>query len=277
MLRDILHQLFKYSVYALLTANIFFFYFEESAAAQLQFAGGVQLGQMIEAYVATIDTTAWVVLLLMFELETFTLNDDQLTPPVTLIMHTVRVICYSFIVYAVYGYYANLIAAAGATPLAGVSDLCSLVAQNWSYAVDLDEYETLTAANCASISSANEFFRFPGFRAVVDQAGLTEIFRLSVVDVINGTVWILVVVVLEADVRLQERNLLTGLVYKISYASKFVLYTTLFLAAVYWGIKGDFLDFWDAFLWLVAFVFIELNVVQWREETIEQVVQTNDN
>ena len=31
-----------------------------------------------------------------------------------------------------------------------------------------------------------------------------------------------------------------------------------------------FLDFWDAFLWLVAFVFIELNVFQWREEREEQ-------
>jgi hypothetical protein len=39
------------------------------------------------------------------------------------------------------------------------------------------------------------------------------------------------------------------------------------LAAIYWGIKGDFVDFWDAFLWLVAFVFIELNVFEWRRES----------
>ena len=45
-----------------------------------------------------------------------------------------------------------------------------------------------------------------------------------------------------------------------------VLYSILFLAAVYWGVKGDFVDFWDAFLWLVAFVFIEMNVFEWRAE-----------
>ena len=45
---------------------------------------------------------------------------------------------------------------------------------------------------------------------------------------------------------------------------KFVLYSTLLLAAIYWGFKGGFLDFWDAFLWLVAFVFIEMNVFEWR-------------
>lgn len=45
-----------------------------------------------------------------------------------------------------------------------------------------------------------------------------------------------------------------------------VLYATLFVAAVYWGFEGDFLDFRDAFLWLVAFIFIEMNVIQWNEE-----------
>ena len=46
-----------------------------------------------------------------------------------------------------------------------------------------------------------------------------------------------------------------------------MLYSTLFLAAVYWWFAGDFLDFWDAFLWLFAFVFIELNVFSWQAET----------
>ena len=39
------------------------------------------------------------------------------------------------------------------------------------------------------------------------------------------------------------------------------------IAAVYWGVKGDFVDFWDAMLWLIAFVFIELNVFEWRQIT----------
>ena len=34
-----------------------------------------------------------------------------------------------------------------------------------------------------------------------------------------------------------------------------------------WGYAGDFLDFWDAALWLFAFIFIELNVFEWQQET----------
>lgn len=264
------YQVFKYAVYALLTANIFIFFAEEWAASAHRFADGVALPDLIEGFAATIDTAAWVVLLLMFELETFVLDDDQFTPRTTWTLHGLRAVCYAFIVYAFYGYVTKMLFLSGTAPLAGVSDLCTLVDGTWSYAVDLDEYEILTAANCDAFSAAGAFLQLPGLAAAVDQAGFTEIYRLSWVDVINAGVWLLVVLVLEIDVRLQEHNRLEGIFLTISNFGKFFLYGTLFLAAVYWGIKGDFVDFWDAFLWLVAFVFIELNVFDWRQESLEE-------
>ena len=261
-----LYQLFKYTVYAFLTFNIYLFFDEEFAAAALQFPNGIAPVDMIEAYSATVDTLAWVVLLLMFELETYALDDDKFTRTTTWLLHGLRAICYAFIVYAFYGYIANLAFVVDTVPVAGVSDVCALLPGEWSWATTLDEYERITAANCASWSEAGVFVQFRDLPAIVDPAGLTDIVRLAWVDVINAAVWLLVVLVLEIDVRLQERNRFEGLALKLSGAAKFVLYGILFLAAVYWGIKGDFVDFWDAFLWLVAFVFIELNVFEWREE-----------
>jgi hypothetical protein len=49
-------------VYAFLTFNIYLFFDEELAAAALQFPNGVAPVDIIEAYSATIDTLAWVVL-----------------------------------------------------------------------------------------------------------------------------------------------------------------------------------------------------------------------
>ena len=150
--------------------------------------------------------------------------------------------------------------------LAGILDLCALAPGDWSWAATLDEYAAITAANCGSWSNAAEFLKFQGMQAVVDAAGLTDIVRLAWVDVINSGVWLLVVLVLEIDVRLQEHNRYEGVALYASTAVKSVLYFLLLLAAIYWGLKGDFVDFWDAFLWLVAFVFIELNVFEWRAE-----------
>ena len=263
-----LFQLFKYSVYALLTVNIYLFWREEALAARLQFPDGVGAAQLIASYASAIDTAAWVVLLLMFELETYVLEDEQYTPAITRSLQGIRVLCYGFIVYAFYGYVGKLAFIYQASELPGISELCSLVADGWSYAVDLDQYTALTAANCRSFSSATAFLRFDAMPAVVDAAGLRDIRYLAWVDVVNAAVWLLVVVVLELDVRLQERQRFEGFALRASRAAKWVLYPVLLAAAVYWGFKGDFVDFWDAFLWIVAFVFIERNVFEWREEAL---------
>jgi len=268
--RGTLFQLFKYAVYSLLTLNIFLFWREEFLAALVQHPGGVPWGSIFDAYAATIDTAAWVVLLLMFELETYVLEDRHFSPSVRWLLHGARFASYAFILFAFYGYVTNVIATYDVSVLAGVADLCALPVTEWSYAAGLDEYTVLTAENCRSVGTAGApYYQYADLPALVDGQGLIEIQRLAWVDAINSIVWILIVVILEIDVRLQERNKLVGTVYRISNSSKIVLYAILFAAAVYWGIKGDFVDFWDAFLWLLAFFFIEMNVVEWRQEEQE--------
>lgn len=262
-----LFQVFKYTLYAFLTYNVYLFFAEEFAASAVQFPDGVQLAEILVAYVATIDTAAWVVLLLVFELETYILEDQHFTKPVTRTLHGLRLVCYAFIVSAFLDYVNSLTFVQSISPLIGVTDLCALVGEQWSYAVDLDEYVSITAANCTSLSSATSFVQFSDLQATVDIPGHEAINALAWVDVINAAVWLLIVVVLEIDVRLQEKHRFEGAALRISNLLKYVLYSILTLALVYWALNGDFVDFWDALLWLVAFFFIELNVVEWRNET----------
>ena len=91
---------------------------------------------------------------------------------------------------------------------------------------------------------------------------------LAVIDFINSVAWILVVVLLEIEVRrVLAMRYGIGSTGGAFYRSKMCLYSTLFGAAIYWGFEGTFLDFWDAVLWLFDFFVIERNVVSWREET----------
>ncbi|MEM7431842.1 MAG: hypothetical protein AAF351_07870 [Pseudomonadota bacterium] len=258
-------QFFKYAVYSLLAINVYVFFAEEHAAAALQFADGIRLGQLIEAYPSAIDTAAWLILLLMFELETYVLDDDTTSTPTVRLLQVTRAVCYAIIVYAFYGYITNLMFHLDATPAEAVTNLCAL-GNGWSYAIDLDEYAAITAETCRSFSSATAFFQLPGVPAVVDADGLNAITALAWVDVINAAVWLLVVVSLEVEVALQERGRNEGAILTTNTVLKVVLYAILLMAAIFWGMKGDFVDFWDAFLWLVAFVFIELNVFDWRQE-----------
>ncbi len=266
--RHQLFTLFKYSVYAAVILNIYLFFVEEWTASLLQYPDGVPAGSLVEAYAATIDTAAWVILILMFETETSILSDEHFTRPVVWSLHMLRVLSYCFIVYAFYGYIVNVQVVSQVDFATGITNLCDHVSGNWSYAVILDQYELITGENCSSFSDASRYYQYTGMQVLVDQAGYRDILRLAWVDVINSGVWLLVVLNLEIDVRLQEHGKLDGMVLKISNISKFFIYAVLFLAAVYWGFKGDFLDFWDAFLWLLAFVSIEMNVFNWRKESI---------
>ena len=265
----VLYQLFKYSIYGLLTINVFVFFGEELLATRLEFPDGIAAGDFFMAYAATVDTAAWVILLLMFELETWVLEDRHFTRPVALSLHALRAICYLFIVSAFYGYVVDAVFVYQTSPFPGVNDLCALAGQNWSYATTFGEYSEITVANCASFTNLNAFQQFDGTQAIVDAPGLADIRFLAWVDVVNAAVWLLVVLLLEVDVRLQERNLYEGLALFLSTIAKIVLYSILAIAVVIWAIEGDFVDWWDALLWLIAFVFIELNVFEWRQESHE--------
>ena len=212
------------------------------------------------------DTLAWVVLLLMFELETYVLEDRHFTPLVGASLRGLRALCYVAIVMAFVGYIDDMRFVSDTVAFAGPGGLCALSTGEWSWAITFGEYIPISEANCASLTTAGSFVQFRDLPILVDAAGRTEIVRLAWADVINAGVWILVVLILEIDVQLQERNRYEGAALYASNAFKIVLYSTLFLVAVYWGFKGDFVDFWDAFLWLVAFVFIELNIFEWRRE-----------
>lgn len=256
---QMLFAAFKYTVYGLLIVNIGLFFQEESAAIEQTFSQGMLLSEVIQGYAATIDTAAWVLLLLMFELETSVLSATTLSQPrVKLIFWSLRLFSYGFIGYAFYGYFTKMLFIHGISPFA-VSDVCALVGHGFSVIDNLDQYPLLSSDNCSSLQS-QVLFQLDNQGVIGTEQQWKAIQWLTIVDVINSITWILVVLVLEVDVRLQRRNRFHGTIVIVSKRVKIVLYSILFGAATYWGFLGDLLDFWDAFMWLLAFFFIEMNI-----------------
>ena len=262
----------KWVVYGLLCLNAYLFLDEELAALEHTFVDGFEPGQIIQVFSATIDTCAWIVLLLLFELETSVLDDSRIQGGVRWALHGIRYVCSAAIVYAFTGYLAELLMLYSTQPFAG--DACAMLGQGISVLVDLDDYVPLAADNCATLAAPVS--QLQGFDILVPAPALDSARYLAWTDVINSGTWILVVVVLEVEVRLQLRGRLSPGIMDATKYLKFVLYAILFVCAVYWGFEGDFVDFWDAFLWLFAFIFIELNVFEWNVETSQQAVGDND-
>ena len=264
----LIFKAFKYTVYALLSVNIALFFQEEMLATEQTFSQGINLVDIIQGFAATIDTAAWVLLLLLFELETSVLSDDTLRKTkVKVTFIALRVFSYGFIGYAFYGYFSKMLLTYNISPVA-VDDLCALVGQGYASIVTLDEYPLLDAQSCAVLAD-QALFQLNGQQVLGSASDWVSIQWLAWVDVINSATWVAVVIILEVDVWLQLRGRLQGSIVSASKIIKLFLYSILFAAAAYWGLLGDFLDFWDAFMWLVAFVFIEMNLFQWQAETDE--------
>ncbi len=87
-------------------------------------------------------------------------------------------------------------------------------------------------------------------------------------DVANSVTWLLVILALQYDVYFP------GNFHKTEWAirnwTKAILYTALLVFAIMWGMQGEVLDFYDAFLWMLSFVVIEMNVFNFEHRFIEE-------
>jgi hypothetical protein len=258
-------RVFKYTVYALLMWNVFLFFQEDLAASAETFGEAINWRNVVQAYSATIDTAAWLILLLLFELETAVIDDEKLKGWIKWLFTAVRGVSYFFIVYAFYGYCYKYAVLNDLSAFAA-SDLCALVGGDFTWVSGLDEYPPLDALSCAALEG-QDLLRVEGTSVIGTAQALRQALNLAVVDIVNAADWLVIVVLLEIEVYLQIRERLTDRMIGVGRWVKGLLYGTLFAAAIYWGFEGDFLDFWDAFLWLVAFIFIEMNIFQWQEET----------
>jgi len=259
-----LFTLFKYIVYILLAYEIILWFQEDLAASAETFGDTVTWRNVVEAYSATIDTAAWVVLLLMFELETAVIPDEKLQGGLKWFFTGVVAVCYVFITWAFYGYVVKYGVITDVVPFS-IGDVCSLVGTEWNYIVDLDDYPPIDSISCLTLQG-QALFQVSGLEIIGTAASLKSAMGLAIIDIINAGTWLIIVVLLQAEVWLQLKDMLTDRLMLIAKISKAFFYAILFVCAAYWGFNGTFLDFWDAFLWLVAFIFIELNIFQWHEE-----------
>ena len=81
----------------------------------------------------------------------------------------------------------------------------------------------------------------------------------ELLDAANSALWIAVVCVLEAEVRLPRFVATHRRLFSISAS---LLYAALGVLVLIWVAAGEWFDAYDALLWLVAFVMLELDVLR---------------
>ena len=267
----IIKQSVKWIVYSLLLVNFALYLNWDWHGATHALGPAEPLIKWLQAYAASIDYAAWLVLILLFELETYVLSDKAFTPLVRRGMHGLRMLCYLFVLHTVYAYSVNTYEVYfKVKEAAGVSDLCQVADGSISFIYN-QQYTYLNEDNCAGLGAGSDFFLMDKGRVIADHASLERERWLAWLDVIEAVIWLLIMVLIEITIRLQDRGISGGRAIATLNNLKFACYSALMAMAIHWGLTDLFLNFWDEILWIGGFAAIEMNMSDWRDELEESV------
>ena len=264
-------QTVKWAVYIALTLNFGVYAYDDWMAYKSVLAPGAPWSDVFEQFATTIDMIAWLGLVFLFELETYALPDEAFEGRVTKIIHVVRVACYIGIAYAAYGYTINLVEYFDFVEIDDLTELCQIADQDRSLQLDTITYLPITAENCASISTEAPYYQKVGELSVIDTSTLDHVQKLSWVDVANAFVWLIVVFLIEFEIRMQSADRFGSRALKPVRLIKTIFYGELTINAVIWGTTGYPIYAWDAFLWIFGFWAIELNLAEWEQDRTQEL------
>lgn len=264
-------QVIKWAVYLALIVNFGIYFYDDWMAHKSALASDAPWSDVLKQFSTSIDVAAWLGLVFLFELETYALPDEAFKAWVTKSMRAVRIVCYVSIAYAAYGYTAATLDNYDVRAVTGITNLCQLADQGTALQLDTIAYAQITSENCASISAGPPFYRISGDVSVIDGPTLAHVQRLGWVDVVNAFVWLIVVFLIEVEVRMHSTDRFGSRSLKSVRQLMAVFYVELIINAVVWGVTGYPMYAWDAFLWIFGFWAIELNLAEWEQERAQEL------
>jgi hypothetical protein len=261
-------QIIRYSIYTLLMLNLFYYLWEDLIAFRYV-PRGASLAEVVENFAVTIDYVAWMVLIVLFELETDFIPSEKFKGWFKWTFNGVLAACYVVLLYAFYGYVAALVDFYHFTAFPP-EKVCGLVDGDFAYVTMDARFVELTLENCSALFQ-DAAFKSADDNLVAAPANLAASIWLGWVDVANAGVWLLVVLFIEWELMLELKGALSKPRIIVFKTIKGILYLILLGCAIYWTVESAFIDYWDAYLWLIAFVLIDLNVIDWDDKPKEAI------
>lgn len=255
-------QLFKYAVFTIVLVN-FCFYLAEDITAFLYLDESASISDVLETFAGTIDYSAWMILMILFEIETGARARDALHGVRRWALVGLTAACYGVLLFAAYSYVVWLVDTHDFEPIAAET-VCELVDERFAYLDASARPIELTAENCGAFAN-EEVYRVPSDHLIATHANMIAMRWLAWVDVANAAAWLLVVLIFQIEIFLEQLDKLTRPWLAFCTAIKVFLYLVLAGDALYWTIYSAFIDSWDAWIWLIAFVLIDMNLLGMEE------------
>jgi hypothetical protein len=257
----------KWLVYSLLVVNFGFYIYEDIDRAIHTLQADSTMFHWTSQFATSIDTAAWLLLLLMLELETHVFEHWHRKPWLLKTVHGIRIACYLMIAHTVAAFVDAVIDYAPTIPVENASSLCDFADDDVSFVYNL-VYTEVTAETCTQLTNETAFYRLGDNPLVSTYAGLELERDLAWSDLIDAIVWLAIIFAIEVVVRLRQRGITSGRLQLTAQSARLLGYGVLFMLSVYWAALGHWLYTWDTFIWIAGFAAIEMNVSEWRKEIL---------
>jgi hypothetical protein len=264
-------QTLKWIVYSALVINTGFYFQDDYQSMVGALPDDASLLDFVFQFSTTIDMVAWLGLVFLLELETYTIEDHDWNDWVGRLIHGLRLICYLMILNSAVGYTAEALETFDPQIAEGVGSMCDIADQGIYAQTSANEYPEVTSENCAAISVGAPYYTLADEEAVVAAAVVPHLQYMGVLDIINAFVWIIVVLLIELEVFLQSNDRFSSRTLGIARQMKTGLYLILIANCVQWLVNNYYLYAWDSFLWIFGFWAIELNLAEWEKDRLEEL------
>ena len=255
----------KAALYALLLANFGFYLIEDWSRTSFSLTDAASFYDWVREFNTSLDEVAWFTLLLIFELETYVLDESGWSPGLARIVLLIKLITFCLIGHTLYVNFTALTEILGPVSASAVSDLCELTDTGQSWLFNLD-YTLITSETCDVLPQAPQYWEIPGEPVVTSSAGLDLARRLAWCDFIETAAWLSVGAAMEAAIRITDRGVTSGYAVTVLGGLKFGLYALILALGIYWAYRGHWVYLWDEVLWIFGFAFLEVNLDGWRDE-----------
>lgn len=255
----------KWAVYSLLVVNFGLYITKDITAAQHTINAATTLTGWINAFVASTEQFAWVALIIIYEIETYWLEDDFDNKLIEGLMLAGKLVFAFMILNTIISYTSLVLEIYKIKEITPAGGLCDMAGQGLAFLRNL-AYTPITAETCDAIEHAGGLFRLPTEPVLTDALGVTEDSAFRWLDLIEATSWFAILGLTELSVRLQNRGIHEGLQVKANRVLKTSLYIIIGFVALFWLLKGHYMYVWDEFLWIASFVALDGNLSAWRDE-----------
>ena len=273
-LKQFQHFIFRYqlaikiAVYSLLTINFFIYIYQDIANARATLPDNYGFIELAASYTTSIDYFAWLLLIVIFELETYAVSDEAWNKKWKISLRVLRVFCYALLAHTVLSYSGALFATyTEPFALANTLGACDFADQDMWW-LHILSYTEITSQNCSELQMTN-LWQTSTEGVITNEQGIFWEAIFAHVDLLEITSWLMIMAAIEVNVAYAMKGQTDHSAAKIMRILSTIGYVLIFVFSLMW-IWAGFPEYaWDEFVWITGFAVIEMNISEWQEEIEE--------